>query len=81
MTILDLLLKAAGAPVARLIEVLEAAAVKAPDLAGEIGGIVAALKSAASTENLVKLASELPAEIANIARGKLAPRDHPRDLA
>ena len=45
-----------------------------PTSPGEIEGIVAALKSAASAENLVKLASELPAEIANIARAASSTR-------
>ncbi len=73
MTILDILTKAAGAPIGKLVSVLEAVKAKAPDLAGEIDDILAALNAAASTESLVARAQALPAEIANIAQGRIDP--------
>ena len=79
MTLLDIITKWAGISGSKLIEFLEAAAAAAPDLAPKAEEWIDALKAAGSPENLVALASVLPAEIANIAQGKLDPRDHPSD--
>jgi len=80
MTILDILQKAAGAAGA-LVAVLNRAKAALPDLAPEVDKIITELNTAISANNLVALAEALPKEIANIAQGKLDPRDHPSDAA
>lgn len=80
MKILDILEKAAGAG-SGLVDVLEKAKAAAPDLAGEIDGVLAKLGAAVDPANLVALAEAIPGEIANIAKGKIDPRDHPSDAA
>ena len=50
-----------------------------PDVAPKAQELAGKLNAPVSQENLVKLASVLPAEIANIAQGKIDPRDHPSD--
>lgn len=81
MTLLELLQRAAGAPVAKLIEILRAGAAAAPDLADEAEAIIRALQEAIPVSNLVAIAEALPREIADIAQGKIDPRDHPSDAA
>lgn len=79
MTILDILTKA-GVATAGIIALLEKAAQQAPDLAPSLHTLIAQLQAAVDQANLVQLASALPAEIANIAKGKLDPRDSPSNL-
>jgi len=78
MTILQILEKLAGGSL-NVIAFLERAAEAAPDLAPKAQELIALLQSAASQANLVAVASALPGEIANIAQGKLEPKDHPSD--
>lgn len=78
MTLLQILEKlTAGLP--SLIATLTAAGERAPDLKPKLDEWIAALQSAASQENLVLLASALPGEIANIARGRIDPHEHASD--
>lgn len=78
MTILQLLEKMAGGA-AGLIALLKAAGEQAPDLAPLANDWIAQLSAAASQENLIALATALPKEIAAIASGNIAPKDHPGD--
>ena len=78
MTLLDLLKKAAFAG-DDLVQFLNVIAQRYPDVAPKAQELVAALSAAVAAENLVALATALPGEIANIAQGKLDPRDHPSD--
>jgi len=78
LTLLDLLKKAAFAG-DDLVQFLNVIAQRYPDVAPKAQELVAALSAAVAAENLVALATALPGEIANIAQGKLDPRDHPSD--
>lgn len=78
MTLLDIITRAAS-NVGSLKEVLVKARAALPDLAGQIDTIIAALDAAVTQEGLVALAVTLPPEIANIASGKIEPRDHAGD--
>jgi hypothetical protein len=78
VTLLDLLNKAAGSA-AGLVALLERVRLNYPDLASTAEEWLLNLSSAVSQKNLVALAAALPAEIANIATGKLDPKDHPSD--
>lgn len=80
MTILEILLKA-GVAADRLVALLLRVKEELPDIGPEVDKILAALSAAVSAENLVALASALPAEIAAIAQGQLDPRRHPSDIA
>lgn len=80
MTILDIIQKAAGAAGA-LVALLNRVKDELPDLAPEVDKVLAGLNAAISAESLVSLASALPGEIANIAQGKIEPREHPSDAA
>lgn len=81
MTLIQLLEKAAGFPVATLISLLELLAQAQPEVAEQVASIIAKLKAAIPVGNLVAVAEALPKELANIAQGKLDPRDHPSDAA
>ena len=81
MTLLDLLIKAAGAPAGKLVVLLNLVKQEAPDLAPKVDEVLAMLASAITPDNLVAVASQLPAEIANILKGDLDPRKNPSDLA
>ena len=81
MRLIDLLQRAGGIPVAQLIAVLEWVVANAPDLADEARAIMEKLNAAVPLENLLSIAAVLPVEIANIAAGKIDPRDHPSDAA
>ena len=78
MTILELLQKLTGGAQG-LTELLMRVRTELPDLAPVADNWLALLGSAASQENLVELASVLPAEIANIIKGHIDPKDHPSD--
>lgn len=78
MTLLQLITQAATGGGA-LRDFLVAAGNASPDLKPKADEWIAALDAAVSQENLVSLASALPAEIANISQGKLDPRSHPSD--
>jgi len=80
MTLLDLLKKALGG-LDPLEDKLKAVAEAAPDAAPLINELLGKLAGAVPVENLVALAAALPGEIADIAKGKLDPRDHPSDAA
>jgi hypothetical protein len=80
VTILDILTKA-GLSAAGIIALLHKASELAPDLAPEVNDLLAKLAAAVDQQSLVALAAALPAEIANIAKGNLDPKDHPGDLA
>jgi len=78
MTLLELLQKlAAGLP--NLVAVLTEAGDRAPDLKPTLDAWIAALESAVTPENFAALAGALPAELLDIARGKISPHDHPSD--
>lgn len=79
MTLIDLLKKAAFAG-DDLLKFLNNVAQQFPDLATKAQELAASLSVAISAENLVSVAAALPAEIANIAQGKLDPRQHPSDM-
>lgn len=81
MRLIDLLVRAGGLPAAKLLEVLQWVIVNAPDLADEARQIMDKLNAAVPLENLLSVAAILPTEIANIAAGKIDPRDHPSDAA
>ena len=81
MTLLQLLEKAAGIPAATLVALLELLAAAQPEVAEQVASIIAKLKAAIPVNNLVAVAEALPSEIANIAQGKIDPRDHPSDAA
>ena len=76
MTLLDLLKKAAFAG-DDLVQFLNVISQRYPDLAPKAQQLIGALSTALSTENVVAVASALPAEIANIAQGKLDPHHSP----
>ena len=78
MTILQALMIMAGARTS-LLELLREAGVAAPDLKPKADEWIVALESAADVPNLVRLASLLPSEIANVAQGRVFPKDHPSD--
>ena len=80
MTLLDILTRA-GLSAAGIVALLHKAAELAPDLAPEIDEVLGKLSAAIDQANLVALAAALPAEIANIAKGHLEPKDHVSDLA
>lgn len=62
-----------------LLKFLNNVAWRYPDLAPKAQEIIAALTATVSLASLISLASALPKEIANIAQGKIEPRDHPSD--
>lgn len=78
MTLLDLIMRAAGAA-PDLKAFLERVRDVAPDLAPAANQWIAALDAAVSAESIAAVVTALPAELAAIARGKLDPRDHPSD--
>lgn len=80
MTILQILEKA-GFAVGGFVALLEKAAIAAPDLAPAIHTKIAQLNAVAEAQALVDLAQTLPAELVNIGKGKLDPRDHPSSAA
>ena len=80
MTILDILTKA-GLASAGIIALLEQVAVELPDLAPQLQELILKLEAAVAPEALVALAASLPAEIMNIAQGKIIPANHPSDAA
>lgn len=80
MTLIDILTKA-GLAGDELLGFLGSVAEKFPDLAPKAQELAAKLATAIAADNLVALASALPAEIAQIAQGKLDPREHPSDAA
>ena len=81
MTVIQLLEKAAGLPADLLISLLRTLASAQPDFAASIEGIIAKLEAAVPVANLIAVAEALPKEIANIAQGKIDPRQHPSDAA
>lgn len=80
MTLLDILTKG-GASAAKIVTLLKTLADLAPDLSAEVDEVLGKLSAAISQENLVALAAQLPAEIANIAQGHIISADHPSDAA
>jgi hypothetical protein len=80
MTLLDILIKA-GLAGSGLIALLRKAAEQAPDLAPAINKLIDDLLAVVSQDNLVRLATVLPREIADIFQGKIDPRDNPSNLA
>jgi hypothetical protein len=80
MTLLDILIKA-GLAGSGLIALLRKAATQAPDLAPALNKLIDELLAVVDQDNLVKLATVLPQEIANIFQGKIDPKSHPSDLA
>jgi len=81
MTLLDLLLKAAGLPADTLTALITAGGNAAPDLKPLADEWIARLGEAVSSDNLALLAAALPAELADIVHGNLSPRRHPSDAA
>lgn len=78
MTIIELLRKA-GAAGDDLLSFLNMAAQRFPDLAPKAQELAIALQAAITEANLVSVASVLPKEIADIAKGHLEPSDRPSD--
>lgn len=82
MSIYQLLVLAAGAPAGALVELLNKIKTTAPDLADDAQKVLDLLAQGVALENLVTVASSLPAEIANIAQGRIEPGGRkPADLA
>lgn len=81
MTILAWLQKLTGLPVDKLIDVLEAVANGSTDLAPIALELLSKLREELSHADLVTLAKELPAEVIEIIKGHLEPKDHPSDAA
>lgn len=81
MTPIQLLEKAAGLPAGVLIALLRTLASAQPAFAAQVESIIAKIEAAIPLDNLVAVAEALPAELANIAQGKIDPRDHPSDAA
>lgn len=81
MTLLMVLQLAAGKSATEIRDFLNSVALRVPDLAPTAQRLLIALNSAVSAENLAALATALPKEIADIASGKLDPREHPSDSA
>jgi hypothetical protein len=79
MTLQDLLNKIVAGAGDRLLDFLSEVALKLPDLAPLANQWMTLLQEAVSLNSLVSLGKALPGEIANIAQGKLDPRDHPSD--
>jgi len=79
LTLLDLIRKAAG-PADDLLQFLNMVGQRFPDLDPAARELLAKLTAAVEIQSLTALASALPAEIANIAQGKLDGRRHPSDL-
>ena len=78
MKLLELLIKAAGA--SGDLKALLIAAVEAnPDLRPEAERWLAALEAEVTPENFAAVVAALPAELMEIGRGRLAPRQHPSD--
>jgi len=80
VTIIDILNKFASAGTG-LVKFLEHLKQEAPDLSPLIDDQLMKLATAVSTENLVALATALPAELAQIVKGKTDGRSHPGDAA
>ena len=78
MTLLEVLVKAAGAPLSKLLEILGVAAAASPDLAPAADAIAERLKQPIDLEGLAKA---LPGELQDILKGHLNPREHPSDYA
>jgi len=77
VTLLQLLALAAGVPASGIVRLIEQAKYLNPDLAPLADEWLGKLNAAVDQSNLVDVASKLPAEIANIAGGRLSPRDSP----
>jgi len=80
MRILDVLEKA-GLAVNPLRAVLGKVGDALPDLKDEADAILAKLDAPVALENLAALAVAVPAELAEIVKGKVDPREHPSDAA
>lgn len=81
MTPIQLLELAAGLPKGILVTLLRTLASAQPAFANQVEEIILKLEAAVPVANLVAVAEALPAEIANIASGKIDPRSHPSDAA
>lgn len=82
MTLSDLLLKAAGLPINRVIAILSAGAKAVPEFAADAQTIISKLEVAGSLENVARLAVLVPAEAKDILSGKIDPRpDSPSHAA
>lgn len=79
MTLLDLLIKAAG-PALGLAELLKRIATNYPDLKPEIDNVLLKLQTAVDPVNLAAVGAAIPGELLNLASGKVDPRIHPSDL-
>ena len=80
MTILDLLMKWAGASTS-LDALLRQVGNISPELKPTADEWLDKLNQAVTPDNLASLASVLPEEIRDILRGKLSPQDRPSDFA
>ena len=79
MTILDILMRAAGVPAATIRNLIQAGIAAEPDLADEGGLILARLDEALSESNLIALGSTILSEGKDVLSGKFNPRNHPSD--
>ena len=78
MRLVDILSLLTGSA-APLLSFLRDVGARFPDLQPTAHNLIEQLQEAVSQERLVELATMLPKEIADIARGKIEPRDHPSD--
>ena len=79
MTILDILLKAAGEPAAALKGLLDAIKQRFPDSAPEVDAIEQALATTLDPAALAALGTTVLGELHNIASGKIDSHFHPSD--
>jgi hypothetical protein len=78
MTIFDLIKKATGGHV-DLETLMRHLASQYPDIAPQINDALFKLQQNLTDANLLAVAMALPAELLNIAHGKIQPRRHPSD--
>jgi len=82
MTLLQAILKLLGdsaGNIGNLKAILQSVVDKFPDLAAELGPVIAALDATVTPEAIAALAVSLPPELWHIVQGKLDPRDHSGD--
>ena len=81
MSLLDLLMRAAGKGLPNLVALLESIASKSPDLAPIARQWIEALNGVAGPANLANVAAAVARELGDIAQGKINPKSHPSDAA
>jgi antitoxin (DNA-binding transcriptional repressor) of toxin-antitoxin stability system len=78
----DVLLKAAGIPVAKIIAILRAGAAAVPEFSEDAEAIIAKIQAGTALDNVARIAVLVPTEIANVFQGNIDPRpDQPSNAA